>query len=107
LFIVTADPASLLVLSSDNGTFVASKPSVRMVDDVAYDLRRKRLYVSGDKFVDIFQQSNPNTYVLLAQIPGSFRAKTALFVPELDRYYLAVPKHETQGAEVRVYEVHP
>jgi len=42
---------------------------------------------------------------LLAKIPGSFRAKTGIYVPELNRYYLAVPHHEKQDAEVRVYEI--
>jgi hypothetical protein len=28
-------------------------------------------------------------------------------VPELNRYYLAVPHHENKDAEVRVYEIQP
>jgi hypothetical protein len=35
------------------------------------------------------------------------RAKTAILVPELDRYYLAVPRHGNKEAEVRVYSVSP
>jgi len=30
-----------------------------------------------------------------------------MLVPELNRYYLAVPQHETKSAEVRVFEVQP
>jgi hypothetical protein len=47
------------------------------------------------------------TIPLLARIPGSFRAKTGILVPELNRYYLAVPHHENKDAEVRVYEIQP
>jgi hypothetical protein len=43
----------------------------------------------------------------LAKVPGAFRAKTAILVPELNRYYLAVPHHENKDAEVRVYEIQP
>jgi hypothetical protein len=42
-----------------------------------------------------------------ARIPGSFRAKTGILVPELNRYYRAVPHHENKDAEVRVYEIQP
>src|SRR5450432_4139089 len=54
---------------------------------------------------DVFEQKDADHYSLLAKVPGSFRAKTGLFVPELNRYYLAVPHHEKQDAEVRVYEI--
>jgi hypothetical protein len=32
-------------------------------------------------------------------------ARTSLFVSELNRFYLAVPHHGSQRAEIRVYEV--
>jgi len=40
-------------------------------------------------------------------VPGGFRAKTGLLVPEWNRYYLAVPRHQAHHAEVRVYKVGP
>jgi hypothetical protein len=57
--------------------------------------------------VDVFEQKDADHYALLAKTPGAFRAKTAILVPELNRYYLAVPYHEKKDAEVRVYEVQP
>jgi hypothetical protein len=57
--------------------------------------------------LDVFEQKDPDHYALLARIPGSFRAKTGILVPELNRYYLAVPHHEKKDAEVRVYEIQP
>jgi DNA-binding beta-propeller fold protein YncE len=107
LFVVTADPALLIVLNSNDGKLVTSLPAVAKVDDMAYDPGQKRIYISGDQFIEVFQQRDANTYTLLAKIPGTFRAKTALLVPELNRYYLAVPKHGAKSAEVRVYEVQP
>jgi hypothetical protein len=76
-----------------------------MVDDMSYDAAHKRLYLAGDGAVDVFEQKDADNYRLLAKIPGSFRAKTGIYVPELNRYYLAVPHHEKQDAEVRVYEI--
>jgi len=86
---------------------VTSLPAVGMVDDMSYDEQHKRLYLAGDQFLEVFEQKDPDHYVLLAKVPGSFRAKTGILIPELNRYYLAVPHHGEQQAEVRVYEVRP
>jgi DNA-binding beta-propeller fold protein YncE len=107
LFVVTRNPGKLIVLNSDTGKVVARVPAVGMVDDMAYDAKLKRIYLAGDGSVDVFEQKDPDHYHLMGKIPGSFRAKTAILVPELNRYYLAVPHHENREAEVRVYEVQP
>jgi len=107
LFVVTRKPGKLIVLNSENGKVIADLPAVGLVDDLSYDAKRKRLYLAGDQFLDVFDQKDPDHYMLLARIPGSFRAKTGILVPELNRYYLAVPHHENKGAEVRVYEIQP
>jgi DNA-binding beta-propeller fold protein YncE len=107
LFTVTRTPGKLIVLNSDSGKVIVSLPAVGLVDDMSYDAQHKRIYVAGDQFVDVFEQKDPDHYALLARIPGSFRAKTGILVPELNRYYLAVPHHENKDAEVRVYEIQP
>ena len=107
LFVVTRNPGKLVIFNSDNGSVVADMPAVSLVDDAAYDALHKRIYLAGDQFVDVFEQKDPDHYSLLARVPGSFRAKTAILVPELNRYYLAVPHHAGKEAEVRVYEIQP
>jgi DNA-binding beta-propeller fold protein YncE len=107
LFVVTRKPGKLIVLNSDSGKVVASLPAVGLVDDASYDAQHKRIYLAGDQFADVFEQTDPDHYVLLAKIPGSFRAKTAILVPEVNRYYLAVPHHGDKQAEVRVYDLQP
>jgi DNA-binding beta-propeller fold protein YncE len=105
LFVVTREPGKLIVLDSNSGNVVADLPAVGFVDDAAFDPKDKRIYLAGDEFVDVFQEKDPDHYALLGRIPGSFRAKTAILVPDLNRYYLAVPHHDNHEAEVRVYEV--
>ena len=107
LFVVTRKPPKLVVLDSQSGKVVARLPSPPLVDDITYDAGSKRLYLAGDQFVDVFEQKDADHYRLLARVPGSFRAKTAILVPELNRYYLAVPRHRTRDAAVRVYAVQP
>ena len=107
LFIGTRDPGKLIVLDSESGKVVSSMPAAAMVDDLAYDAQRKRIYFAGTLFTDVFQQSDPDHYVQIGHISTSFRAKTAILVPELNHLYLAVPHHEKQTAEIRVYNVLP
>jgi len=107
LMIAARKPGRLVVMDSDNGKLVASLPAVGMVDDMTFDPVQKRIYLAGDQFVDVFEQKDADHYVRLAQIPGGFRAKTGILIPELKRYYLAAPKHGAKEAEVRVYEVKP
>jgi DNA-binding beta-propeller fold protein YncE len=107
LFISANNPERLIVLNSDSGAIVASLPSGHMVDDMAYDSKSKRIYLTGSDFIDVFQQKDADHYELVGQVPSSFRAKTAILVPQLNRYYLAVPRHEDKTAEVRVFQVQP
>jgi DNA-binding beta-propeller fold protein YncE len=107
LFVVARKPGTLVVLDSDSGKVIASLPAVGMVDDMSYDPSHQRLYLAGDQFVDVFNQKDADHYALLARIPGSFRAKTGILVPELSHYYLAIPRSGTSSAKVNVYEVLP
>jgi DNA-binding beta-propeller fold protein YncE len=107
LFVSTREPGKLIVLNSDTGKVIADLPAVAMVDDMVYDPKGKRVYLAGDGNVDVFEQKDADHYALLAKVPGSFRAKTGILVPELNRYYLAVPHHAEKDAEVRVYELQP
>ena len=107
LFIVTRTPGKLVVMDSDNGKVIAELPAVGLVDDAVYDAQHKRIYLAGDQYLDVFVQKDADHYALLSRIPGAFRAKTGILVPEWNRYYLAVPHHASKEAEVRVYEVLP
>ena len=107
LFAGTRDPGKLIVMDSGSGKVMASLPAPAMVDDMAYDSARKRIYFAGTLFIDVFQQRDADHYDRIGHIPTAFRAKTGILIPELNRYYLAVPHHEMQVAEVRVYKVLP
>jgi len=106
LFVGCRQPAKVLVVDTSSGKTVASFDAVGDTDDLFYDAARKRLYVSGGEgFLDVFEERTGGFVrtLHLATAPG---ARTALFVPEMSRLYLAVPHRGAQRAEVRVYEVH-
>jgi DNA-binding beta-propeller fold protein YncE len=104
LFVVTRRPAQLVVLDSDNGEVVASVSCVNDADDVYYDAERKRIYVpGGEGFITVVQQSGPDHYQVLAKIPTTVGARTGLWYPKRDRFYLAVPASSKQAAALWVY----
>jgi DNA-binding beta-propeller fold protein YncE len=108
LFVVTRKPPRLIVLDTESGGQVANQPAVADADDLFYDSAHKRIYISGGEgFIDIFDQRGPDSYHLASRIPTRSGARTSLFVPQLNRFYLAVPRRGNQAAEIRVYEPHP
>jgi WD40 repeat protein len=105
VFVGTRDPGKFVVLDAETGKIVTSAPGPAMVDDMAYDPKEKRIYLAGSEFIDVFEQRDPDHYERIGHIATAFRAKTAILIPQLNRYYLAVPRHEKQMAELRVYSV--
>jgi len=108
LFIGTRFPARLAVLDSQSGKMIARMKCVGDPDDVFYDERRKRIYISGGSgSIDVFEQSDPDHYRLLSNVATADGARTSFFSPESAHLYLAVPHQGKQQAEIRVYDVLP
>jgi DNA-binding beta-propeller fold protein YncE len=105
LFVGTRTPGHVIVYDTASFKPKADFPTVGLLDGIFFDTRRKRLYVSGGEgFVDVFQQQDADRYTPLARIPTRPIARTSLFVPELNRYYVALPRKDNESAEIRVYE---
>jgi len=105
LFVGARNPARVIVYDINSFQRVADFPAVGLMDGMFFDGKRKRLYVSGGEgFVDVFQQQDGDHYAPLARIPTRPIARTSLFVPELNRYYVALPRKDNESAEIRVYE---
>lgn len=96
-------PAKLAVLAADSGATLATVDICGDADDVFEDARRGRLYVScGEGFLDVLRRSGRG-YRRLARLPTAPGARTALFVPELDRLYLAVRGTDKERPALWVY----
>lgn len=107
VFVGPREPGKLVVVNTDSGKVVTSMPAAAMVDDMAWDAQRKRIYFAGNMFLDVFQQADADHYEQIGHIPTAFRAKTGVLIPELNLFYLAVPHHEKEPAALRVYKVLP
>jgi hypothetical protein len=110
LFVATHEPARLAVFDTNSGRTVAEIPCVQDADDVYYDSNRKRIYVpGGEGYISVFQQSDPEHYVLLAKVASTLGARTAGYFGKgrkgFDRFFLGVPARADHGAEVWIYTV--
>jgi DNA-binding beta-propeller fold protein YncE len=102
---VACRTAKIAVLDTQTGKEVTSFPITKGVDDITYDATSKRIYAACDGAVDIYEQSAPDSYKLLVNVPTSPMARTARLVPELKRYFVAVPQQGTRSAKVLVFDV--
>jgi DNA-binding beta-propeller fold protein YncE len=105
IFVAARKPATLAVLDSESGKIIATLPTAEMTDDMAFDPANKRIYVACNDFAVVYQQKDADHYEELGRAPTGFRAKTAISVPQLKRYYVAAPRHGQDQASVKVYEV--
>jgi DNA-binding beta-propeller fold protein YncE len=102
---VACRTSQIAVLDTQTGKEITSFAITKGVDDITYDAASKRIYAACDGAVDIYEQSGPDTYKLVANVPTGPMGRTARLVPELKRYFVAVPQHGAISAKVLVFEV--
>jgi DNA-binding beta-propeller fold protein YncE len=105
VLVVFRNPARLVVFAASNGTPVTSVEACGDADDMFIDAKRRRIYVScGEGFIDVF---DANRYQLVERIPTLKGARTSLFVPEIDRLFVAARATAEANAAVWVFRPGP
>ncbi len=99
---------SRLVLFNPGGGVVATADTCSDGDDVYYDTKRNRFYVScGAGFVDAIARDSKGL-TSLGRTKTSWGARTSLFVPELDRLYVAARAGLLgSNASIRIFRPQP
>jgi DNA-binding beta-propeller fold protein YncE len=104
IFVATRRPPRLLAFDAATGRSVANLEIDGDADDLFYDAIRRRLYaICGEGWAVVLAQTDADHYHPLARVPTAAGARTGLYVPELNRLYVAVP-HRTGPAEILVFE---
>lgn len=107
LFVVYRQPSQLSAINVDTGKTIATLNIVGDADDIFYDYKNRQIYVTGGEgYLQVISQDDANTYHETAKIPTANGARTSLYVPEINRLYLAVPAYFGQEAQIQVYEIH-
>jgi DNA-binding beta-propeller fold protein YncE len=100
-------PPRLVALAAADGKIAADVATCGDADDVFVDAKRKRVYVScGAGYIDVFAATDAG-YTSLAHVPTASGARTSLFVPALDRLYLAVRATASEPAAIWVFRPTP
>ena len=102
---VFRNPPKLGVFDNRDGSIVRMIDACGDADDLFLDAKRHRIYVScGAGVIDIF---DARSYERLSQIPTVSGARTSLFVPELDRLFVAVRATGSNPAGIWVLRPEP
>jgi hypothetical protein len=105
---VSRSPAALLLLDAATGAERQRLSTCGDADDVFFDGRRARIYVScGAGELAVMERGTP-AWRSLAVVRTASGARTSLFVPQLDRLFVA-ERASVLGAEaaIRVYRPQP
>jgi hypothetical protein len=88
------EPGKLVVMDTQTGKVVQVLDSPGGADDLHYDAATGRIYFVGTTgTVAIYKEVDPDHFEPLGKVPTGPIAKTGLWVPELKRFYSAVPRH--------------
>jgi hypothetical protein len=90
-----------------DGSLLAGSDTCGDADDLFVDAKRQRVYAScGDGVLDVLGTEG-GVYRRIARIPTASGARTSLFVPELDRLFLAARAAPGEPASIWVFRPTP
>ena len=98
----------IVVFDTETGKEMEALPINQNINDLVFDPVSKRLYATcgaGAGSVDMYEETAPDHYRSLGQVPTGPDARTGRLVPELQRFFIAVPQHERTNAEVLEYKI--
>ena len=107
VLVVFRSPPTMMAVAISNGSIGTEVETCGDADDVFVDRQRHRVYVScGEGVVDVFEQDQTG-YRRLARVPTVVGARTSLFVPDLDRLFVAVRASSSEPAGIWVFRPSP
>jgi len=102
----TTEPGKLVVMNTDTGKLVQVLDALGGGDEIFYDEPTSRVYFSGSTGnLAVFREDDPDHFRLIGKVPTGAIAKSGIWIPELKRYYAAVPKHLVQLMPTTQYGV--
>jgi DNA-binding beta-propeller fold protein YncE len=109
LFVGCRKSPMVVVLDNESGKEITGVPIPGDTDDLFYDARHKRIYVScGAGFLAVIRQNDADHYEVLEKIPTAKLARTSFFDVETGRLYVVLPRHGGEdGPSVLVYQARP
>jgi DNA-binding beta-propeller fold protein YncE len=104
LFLGSRKPPMLIVFDTESGKQITQLDSVPSIDGVWYDATRKRIYVTGNGAIAVYDQHGADDYAPMVKLASETDSQPSLWVPQFNRLYISVPQDGNRAAEVLVYE---
>jgi DNA-binding beta-propeller fold protein YncE len=104
LFVAGRKPGKLFVIDTESGHLVTTLDCVETADDMTFDPRDARIYVTGASGVTAVRQESPDRYSVIAQFDTN-SGKTSVYDANSRRFYIAHAKTPEDGAALQVYAV--
>ncbi len=105
LFVGCRKSPRLVVFDTQTGNIVADFEISSDTDDLSFDPKRNRVYIScGEGVIDTVQFLTGNRGERLARIPTRGGARTSFFSSELGQFYVVAPQRGGPAAEIRIYQ---
>lgn len=95
---------NVVVFDSNTGKQLQSLPIAKGVDDMIFHPASKRLYAIGNATIDVFEETDADHFKPLGSVPAASQSKTALLVPEINRYFVAGPSPKDRPAVIQVFQ---
>jgi DNA-binding beta-propeller fold protein YncE len=102
------EPEGLVtVFDTDSGKELTTLPIGLGMDGLEYDEESKRLYITcGDAGqIYVYWQKDPDHYKLLGKVKSGPKARSGTLVPEIHKFFTAVPEQADKPAELLEYAV--
>lgn len=102
----SVDPGKLVIINTDTGKVIQTLDATGGGDEIFFDAHSGRIYFSGSTgTLTVFHEDDPDHFRLLGKVPTGAIAKSGVWIPDLKRYYAAVPKHLIQLMPTSEYGV--
>ncbi len=104
LLIACRKPAKLLAIDTDSGKVVANEDTAGDADDVWFDAKRNRVYVSGGEgVVSVHERNDADHWPRTANVPTRAGARTSYFDQDSGKLFLAERASEKEPAAIAIF----
>jgi hypothetical protein len=94
----------VVVFDTNTGKELQALPITKGVDDLQYDVATQRLYAIGGGVIDVFEEVDADHFRSLGTVAAGADAKTARLVPEMNRYFVAVPQGPGAEGSINIFQ---
>ncbi len=98
----------IVVFDTRTGKELQALPIPKGIDDLIFDSAHKRIYAacgSGTGAIAVYQETDPDHYKSLGEVPSAPGGKNEVLVPQLGCLYVTIPPQAAVPGEVFVYQV--